>query len=288
LQDEDNATGGLMLGYKYVDASNEYARIQAKNSAGVATDIYLNAAGGSVRISKLNNHSIANDSIEINEHGTGDRNSYIDFHSAYAYPQHDYEARIIRTPGINGTFRVVNNGTGPIQYIQEESAEHQWYASSNVLKMKLDVNGYLTLAGGLSDERIKKDITTSSLGLEFINNLNPVQYKYIVADEIIDITKEKLENNKIINDGTRKSGVRNHYGFIAQEVKKAAGDKDFAGVVYEPEKDLYKLNHQEFISPMVKAIQELSKENDYLKKKLEEKDKQLENILLRLSALESK
>jgi hypothetical protein len=39
---------------------------------------------------------------------------------------------------------------------------------------------------------------------------------------------------------------------------------------------------------MVKAIQELSKENDYLKKKLEEKDKQLENILLRLSALESK
>jgi hypothetical protein len=277
-----------MLGYKYVDASNEYARIQAKNSAGAATDIYLNAAGGSVRINKLNNNNIGDGFIELGEYGSGDRNSYIDFHSAYTYPQHDYEARIIRAPGINGAFQIKNNGSSPIQYIQEESAEHQWYASSNVLKMRLDINGNLTLAGNLSDERVKTDICETTLGLQFINTLKPSQYKYIIADEVLDVSKEKIENNKIVNDGKRKAGVRNHYGFIAQQVKEAAGDKDFAGFVYDSKTDTHKLNYQEFISPMVKAIQELSKENDYLKKKLEEKDKQIQDILLRLSLLESK
>ena len=285
LQDEDNTSSGLMLGYKYVSSGNEYGRIQAKNSLGAATDLYINAAGGSVRISRLNNHAIDDSAIELNSYGSGDRNSYIDFHS---YGNQDYDSRIIRWSGQAGIFELTNTYSrirNSVSYIA--GTIFDWIHAGST-KMYLESNGNLTLAGNLSDERIKTDIATSSLGLEFINNLNPVQFKFIVADEIIDITKEKLENNKIINDGSRKAGVRNHYGFIAQEVKKAAGGKDFAGIAYEPEKDLYKLNHQEFISPMVKAIQELSQKNDYLEKKLEEKEKQLQDILSRLTALENK
>lgn len=314
IRDEDSSTSGLQIGYRYQlinsyvdDRGNtinnvaEHGRIQATKLNGT-TDLYLNPAGGSVRIGRLNDSYLTEGTIELNYYGYGDRNSFIDFHSDNTYGRPgsnntsptdgDYSGRIIRWSGVNGMMEIVNRGAGGIRntVINGTGNIFDWYVGTSRL-MYLNSNGSLTIAGAYapsSDERIKTDILTSSLGLEFINNLNPVQYKFIVADEIIDLTKEKLENNKIVNDGSRKAGIRNHYGFIAQEVKKAAGDRDFAAVIYEPEKDLYKLNHQEFISPMVKAIQELSQKNDYLEKKLEEKDKQLQDILLRLSALEGK
>lgn len=313
IRDEDSTTSGLQIGYRYqllnsyvdergntINDIAQYGRIQAVKSNG-ATDLYLNPAGGSVRIGRLNDSYLTEGTIELNYYGYGDRNSFIDFHSDNTYGRPgsntaptdgDYSGRIIRWSGTDGMMEIVNRGAGGIRnrVINGTGNIFDWYVGDLRL-MYLSSGGSLTIAGGYaasSDERIKTDILTSSLGLEFINNLNPVQFKFIVADEIIDLTKEKLENNKIVNDGSRKAGIRNHYGFIAQEVKKAAGDRDFAAVIYEPEKDLYKLNHQEFISPMVKAIQELSTENDYLKSKLEEKDKQINDILSRLAVLENK
>lgn len=358
LQDEDNATGGLMLGYKYVDASNEYARIQAKNSAGAATDIYLNAAGGSVRVGRLNNNYLTDGAIELNYYGAGNRNSFIDFHSDdyYGYPggnpsvgaDGDYSGRVIRFSGIDGMMQIENKGLGGIRNKVSYGVGNifDWYVDNTRL-MFIKNTGQLWVMGGTaagaginvwngdvalnlghhasnentgriqvksagsagsiggtnyilklnpdggtvysnngivstSDERIKYDIKESILGLEFINKIKPVSYKYKIRDTIYT-TGSNGDEVKI-----EKTGVRPHYGFIAQQVKEALGDNDFAGYIYEPSLDEHALRYDEFISPMVKAIQELSKENDYLKKKLEEKDKQLENILLRLSALESK
>ena len=133
-----------------------------------------------------------------------------------------------------------------------------------------------------SDERIKKDIQNSDLGLEFINNLRPVKYKFKNRQNVISFDEN---GNETI---TPTEGVRYHYGLIAQEVKNILGDKDFAGYVYDKETDSHWLRYEEFISPMIKSIQALSLENDYLKNKLEEKNKQIDDILLRLNALENK
>ncbi|MEM6734467.1 MAG: tail fiber domain-containing protein [Bacteroidota bacterium] len=104
-----------------------------------------------------------------------------------------------------------------------------------------------------SDRREKKEIERSDLGLEFINSLNPVKYKWI-------------------------TGERTHYGLIAQEVeetlKTEEGVKDFAGFIRQigtvkgEDVDSYGLRYTEFICPMIKAIQELSSELSELKKKL--------------------
>jgi hypothetical protein len=133
-----------------------------------------------------------------------------------------------------------------------------------------------------SDERVKYEIKPSNLGLDFIKSIEPVSYKLKSRDK--KIIKDEFGND-VLED---IPGVRPHYGFIAQQIKSVLGDKDFAGYTHDTESDLRGLRYEEFISPMVKAIQELSKENDYLKKKLEEKDKQIQDILLRLSLLESK
>jgi hypothetical protein len=118
-----------------------------------------------------------------------------------------------------------------------------------------------------SDMRQKKDISASTLGLDFINALNPVSYKWIIGGRkaVYD------EESKSVIGSEDIPGARTHYGFLAQEVKQAldtvAPGKDFSGWVLtdkdDPESE-QALRYEEFISPMVKAIQELSARLDAL------------------------
>jgi hypothetical protein len=104
-----------------------------------------------------------------------------------------------------------------------------------------------------SDQRLKMDIESSNLGLDFINNLNPVSYKFI-------------EGSKDLVDGEYVSvpGSRTHYGLIAQEVKQVldeSGVEDFGGWVkldLSDEDSDQALRYEEFISPLIKAVQELT------------------------------
>jgi len=99
-----------------------------------------------------------------------------------------------------------------------------------------------------SDSSLKNNIADSTLGLNFINSLRPVSYKL---------------NNK----------SRTHYGLIAQEVKSvldslSINTNNFAGYVdpsVNEEEGPLALRYTEFISPMIKAIQELKAEVDALK-----------------------
>lgn len=174
-----------------------------------------------------------------------------------------------------------NENSGRIQ-VKSGGSAGSIGTSNYRLRLNPDGGDVYVFTTQLSDERIKYDIQESILGLDFINKIKPVSYKYKVRDTTYT-TGSNGEEIKI-----EKAGVRPHYGFIAQQVKEVLGENDFAGYVYEPSIDEHALRYDEFISPMVKAIQELSQKNDYLEKKLEEKDKQLQDILSRLSALESK
>ena len=101
-----------------------------------------------------------------------------------------------------------------------------------------------------SDKNEKNTIVASDLGLDFINKLSPVSYKF---------------NNK----------TRTHYGLIAQDIETVLGTisktaTDFAGFckdtitedgtgnTLDTPLDRYGLRYTEFIAPMIKAIQELS------------------------------
>ena len=109
-----------------------------------------------------------------------------------------------------------------------------------------------------SDRNEKKNIEDSDLGLGFVNRLRPVSYKWI-------------ENKS----------DRTHYGLISQEVESLISDldkenQDFAGITKTDISEgqdgsdyRYGLRYNEFISPMIKAIQELSAENNSLKERIE-------------------
>ena len=96
-----------------------------------------------------------------------------------------------------------------------------------------------------SDRNEKNTIVESDLGLEFIDELKPVSYKF---------------------NGTDKT----HYGLIAQDLEEVLEKKgktldDFAGI---EKNEQYGLNYSELISPLIKAIQELSTEVETLKTKV--------------------
>ena len=121
----------------------------------------------------------------------------------------------------------------------------------------------------VSDERLKKDIEPLDVGLSFIETLNPVKFKFINGDGRYAHDEHGLVT--IGDDGEIevlfKDGVRTHYGLIAQQVKAAADsvtEDDFAGWVHT-EDDVQMLRYDEFIAPLIKAVQELSAEVKDLK-----------------------
>jgi hypothetical protein len=110
----------------------------------------------------------------------------------------------------------------------------------------------------ISDQRQKTNISDTTLGLDFINHLRPVDYKWIDAKNIPIYD----ENGDVI--GTEPvAGIRTHHGFIAQEVK---GLLDIYGVdsglwILADKNDSESqqaLRYTELIAPAVKAIQALS------------------------------
>jgi hypothetical protein len=105
-----------------------------------------------------------------------------------------------------------------------------------------------------SDVRLKEKINPSILGLDFVNDLNPISYKW-----------KKKKENKL--DQT-------HYGIIAQEVmgtlKKYGIDsvEGFGGITHDGgEEDYYGARYAEFVPILIKAVQELAVEIKELKEK---------------------
>ena len=105
-----------------------------------------------------------------------------------------------------------------------------------------------------SDLRHKENIKDSVLGLEFIKDLRPVSFSL------------------------KESPSETHWGLIAQEVKVTT-DKhgvEFAGWIEG--NDTYRSQHliyTEFIGPLIQSVKDLSKENDKLKKEIEDIKKHL-------------
>ena len=108
-----------------------------------------------------------------------------------------------------------------------------------------------------SDARDKIDIRDTLLGLEFINKLRPVDYKWNCRDDYKQIGKN--------NDGSLIK-KRYHHGLIAQEVQSTIKEIgiDFGGFqdhAINGGNDVLTIGYSEMIGPLIKAIQELTIQN---------------------------
>lgn len=129
----------------------------------------------------------------------------------------------------------------------------------------------------VSDGRFKYNISESDVkGLEFINLLRPVVYNFDTKKFQEFLTQnmpESMRRKYFENQDFNTSSSIRQTGFIAQEVEKAAHTVGYnfnAVHVPEAKDDNYSLAYSEFVVPLVKAVQELSKQNEELKKEMDE------------------
>ena len=100
---------------------------------------------------------------------------------------------------------------------------------------------------------MKDNIKESSLGLDFINKLNPVEYKWKDYDYTKPASPEGDRKEEII----KRKYKRTHYGLIAQEVEKVLTDSgltttDFAPIIYDEDADRYGMRYTEMIGMNIK------------------------------------
>ena len=75
--------------------------------------------------------------FELGGNRTGSGNAYLDFHSVAST---DYEMRVLRGGGANGTAQIVNTGTGDFQ-IQQTNAGAITLLTNNTERMRIDSSG---------------------------------------------------------------------------------------------------------------------------------------------------
>tara|TARA_B100000941_G_C28373724_1_gene483526 strand:- start:22 stop:873 length:852 start_codon:yes stop_codon:yes gene_type:complete len=125
---------------------------------------------------------------------------------------------------------------------------------------------YLTIGGsswtGSSDERLKKEITDSTAGLSFINDLRPITFKWKTKDEVDSSLPHYEEGSIEPVIGNSDSSVFTKHGFVAQEVKTAIDNhtevKDGSEIWEENRDGIQNFSPTALIPMLVKSIQELS------------------------------
>ena len=216
---------------------------------------------------------------------TGSHNTAVGYHSLYHNSTGAYNTAIGEQAGENGTqefyctYLGYNTGSNTINHLTNSMAlgNGARYTASNYIAVGntaiKSIKGHV-LFTTFSDGRFKKDIKENVPGLQFINKLKPVTYHL----DVTGISKFLKEDDNDNMNNTEKKSFQNsmqkarqekekivYTGFVAQDVEKAAKELnyDFDGVDKpENENSLYGLRYAEFVVPLVKAVQELSKKND--------------------------
>lgn len=247
-------------GVEWISTSGHtHSGITFPNSGTLATQNYVNSRGFT---SNTGNSNLTNNNIDANAHT----------HNNIGNHNHNFGNDITGFSNSNhnhpGSFMPSTHGLNINPHgITGNNHNHGTPNNSN------DFIAHLNLYHGGSDERLKEDITDTTFGLDYINQLRPVDFKF---------TRESADNIFSDDDDPYKAKyLETKHGFIAQEVRATtvanhSSDDAFGGLGYKnaDENDLYDdiqtLDLQQFIGPLVKSVQQLSAKIEVLQARVDE------------------
>ena len=133
-----------------------------------------------------------------------------------------------------------------------------------------------------SDGRFKKNIHEDVKGLDFILRLKPVTY-HLDMDRIKNSLHPKGFSSltAAMTAGITANGQTIYSGFVAQDVEKAAMEAgfNFSGVDKPATPNgLYGLRYEDFVVPLVKAVQEQQQMIEYLQNENVDMNKRIQRV----------
>ncbi len=294
---QNSANGAMALRNNtegYNNTANGYQALYFNTTGGgnVATgsySLYSNTTGSdnvangkySLYSETIGINNTANGNYSLYSNTTGSYNTSFGTMSLYSYNGSNNTAL-----GYNANINAdgITNSTMLGQNALATASNQVRIGSSDVTS----IGGYVNWTN-ISDGRVKKNIKQNVPGLAFINKLKPVTYNLNLeaADQIIQRPAIKDKSGKTIQPSAEEMQARKdkenklYTGFVAQDVEKAAKSigYDFSGVdAAKNSKDLYGLRYAEFVVPLVKAVQELSAANDAKDAKIDNLQKQIDEL----------
>jgi hypothetical protein len=210
--------------------------------------------------------------------GTSDNNTIVGYQSAYAATTAAANTMIGMRAGFTGTNNVTTGGNNTFlgYYTQSASAGATYQIVIGNEVASQNSGGYVTIGDysakvycyyrgsatwtQTSDATMKNVIGSDSLGLSFINRLNPVKFTW---KDVSDLPADHPRYNaKGGNDTTTVI-----HGLVAQEVKAALdaeGCSTFNGWDQGPD-GIQAISRDMFITPLINAVKELKAELDAAK-----------------------
>jgi len=212
---------------------------------------YLNTAFGtfSLNLNTTGYHNTAYGSYSLRSQTVGNQNTALGYASLYS----NFNGSFNTAVGYNSLYsNTVGNQNTAVGYNSLYNTTGSYNTAIGYDAQVPNVSGSyqvrigspaVTYAGVqvawtiTSDKRWKSDIQSSNLGLSFIRKLKPVSY-YRNSDE------------------SKKS----EYGFIAQDIEEVLKESGIenSGMLTITDEGMYELRYNDLLSPMVKAMQELS------------------------------
>jgi len=198
-------------------------------------------------------------------YNTSGQNTAFGYKSGYGISSGYYNtvigAQVANTSSITGINNII------IGYTAEPSSSgvsnEITFGNSSISNIRCQVQNI----SGLSDSRDKAEITDipEDAGLQFIDKLRPVTFYWDMREWYSDNTSDGSKMNKVHSNETPNSGQR--MGFIAQEVLEVVNDYKYikeSGMVSESNPEKLELALGSLVTPLVKAVQQLSEQNKEL------------------------
>lgn len=284
-----NTASGVGALYSNVDGNNNTAaganslnanQSGYSNTASGAGSLFSNNTGhnntatgaNALNYNTAGNYNTASGVNALYNNTTGYLNSAFGLGALFTNTTGSYNTAIGYAADVSGSFV---NGSA-FGYNSTITANNQVRIGNSLVT---SIGGYAAWTTLPSDGRVKKNIKANVPGLAFINKLQPLTYNLDIdaIDKIVQRPAIRTLDGKSMHPSQEELAARKlkeqitYTGFIAQDVQKAARDVgyDFSGVdPAKNDKDLYGIRYAEFVVPLVKAVQELSVENDELKSRL--------------------
>jgi hypothetical protein len=246
------------------------------NAADGYEALYFNTTG---------NYNTANGNSALQSNTTGSENAVNGYGAVYnnttgnLNTANGYEALFDNTTGGDNT-ALGAYADAPSQSVLSNATVIGYDALVDASNKVLIGNTSVSSIGGqvgwtsFSDGRYKKNIKEDVQGLKFIDLLKPITYTIDINGlntHYDNLRKRDSAYNKAkaqMQSSADAASKIIYNGFIAQDVEKAAQsiNYNFSGVDKPQNKDgLYGLRYGDFVVPLVKAVQELSSQNDSLK-----------------------